>query len=268
MRQNEPLNTATFADLLAATHRSAVHLEMRDVYAVGDEREDFENFLRTGMPNLDPARSFWPQWMPLVKDAVARGVVMRRARIVSEPVTDHIRYEHAITPLNLQVGEDVRRLSRRHASDIPLPGNDFWLLDGRIVPFHHFTGTGDGAPDGKERTDDLIATVRAVDSMYLEWRRLHRNGMRNVQQDWNAVHERTRVRRVHVSNVPPGFFQTPGFATALMEQLTRFQGTPNDVSEAVAARIARSRFLYEGGHRYVVLMEESVLRYRTVDPTP
>lgn len=92
--------------------------------------------------------------MPLVQDAVARGVVMRRARIVSEPVTDYIRYEHAITPLNLQVGEDVRWLPRRRASDIPLPGNDFWLLDERLMQFHHFTGTGDWAPDGKERTTD------------------------------------------------------------------------------------------------------------------
>lgn len=101
---------------------------------------------------------------------------------------------------------------------------------------------------------------------YLEWRRLHHTGMRKVQQDWNALHERTRLCRVYVSNVPPGFFQTPGFATALMEQITTFQGTPNDVSEAVAARIARCRFLYEGGHRYVVLMEQSFLRYRTADP--
>jgi hypothetical protein len=49
-----------------------------------------------------------------------------------------------------------------------------------------------------------------------------------------------------------------------MNQITTFQGTPNDVAEAVAARVARS--LYQGGHRYVVLMEESVLRYRTADP--
>ncbi|WP_432043469.1 helix-turn-helix domain-containing protein [Streptomyces cadmiisoli] len=117
-----------------------------------------------------------------------------------------------------------------------------------------------------DQAEDLIATARAVDSMYLEWRRLHRNGMRTVQEDWYALHEQTRVCRVYVSNVPPGFFQTPGFATALMEQITAFQGTPNDVSEAVAARVARSRFLYEGGHRYVVLMEESVLRFRTAGP--
>ncbi|MGW1659100.1 helix-turn-helix domain-containing protein [Streptomyces atratus] len=117
-----------------------------------------------------------------------------------------------------------------------------------------------------DQTEDLIATARAVDSMYLEWRRLHRNGMRTVQEGWYALHENTRVCRVYVSNVPPGFFQTPAFATALMSQITTFQGTPDDVSEAVAARVARSRFLYEGGHRYVVLMEESVLRYRTADP--
>lgn len=122
------------------------------------------------------------------------------------------------------------------------------------------------ACSAEDQADDLIATARAVDSMYLEWRRLHRSGMRKVQEDWNSLHKRTHVCRVYVSNVPPGFFQTPAFATTLMEQITAFQGTPNDVCEAVAARIARSRFLYEGGHRYVVLMEESVLRFRTADP--
>lgn len=101
--------------------------------------------------------------------------------------------------------------------------------------------------------------------MYMEWRRLHRNGMRQVQEDWLALHEQTRHCRVYLSNVPPGFLQTPAFATALMNQITRFQGTP-DVAEAVAARVARSRFLYEGRHRYVVLMEGSVLRFRTADP--
>jgi hypothetical protein len=168
----QALNTATFAELLADTHRTAVHLEMRDVYAVGDEADDLETFLRTGVPNLDPARSFWPQWMPLVKDAVARGVRMRRARIVSEPVTDYIRYEHAITPLNLQAGEEVRWLPRRRASDIPLPGNDFWLLDGRIVQFHHFTGTGDWAPDGgKARTDDPASAALCAMAFERVWER-------------------------------------------------------------------------------------------------
>lgn len=112
---------------------------------------------------------------------------------------------------------------------------------------------------------DLIATARAVDSMYVEWRRIHQNGMRKVQKDFYALHEQAQVCHAYVSNVVPGFLQTPAYATALMDAITAFQGTPNDVPEAVAARVARSRFLYEGGHRFVVLMEECVLRYRLGD---
>ncbi|MFE3527018.1 DUF5753 domain-containing protein [Streptomyces sp. NPDC059161] len=89
---------------------------------------------------------------------------------------------------------------------------------------------------------------------------------RRVQEDFYALYERTRICRAYLSNVPPGFIQTPAFATALMNPITAFQGTPDDVAEAVAARVARSRFLCEGGRRFVVLMEESVLRYRTADP--
>ncbi len=117
----------------------------------------------------------------------------------------------------------------------------------------------------EDQAEDLIATARAVDSMYVEWRRLHGNGMRKGQEDVYALYERTSVTRVYVSNVVPGFFQTPGYATALMSRFTHFQGTPNDIAQAVAARVARSRFLFEGNHRFVVLMEECVLRYRMGD---
>ena len=101
--------------------------------------------------------------------------------------------------------------------------------------------------------------------MYLEWRRLHRSGMRKVQEDFYTLHERARVCRVYVSNVIPGFFQTPDYAAALMRSITEFQGTPDDVADAVAARVARSRFLYEGDHRFAVLVEEWVLRSRIGD---
>ncbi|MFJ3877438.1 helix-turn-helix domain-containing protein [Streptomyces sp. NPDC090077] len=117
------------------------------------------------------------------------------------------------------------------------------------------------ACDAEDQAADLIATARAVDSMYVEWRRRHRDGMRRTQEDFNVRHAQAQVCRVYVSNVVPGFLQTPAYATALMQSITDFQGTPNDVSEAVAARVARSRYLYEGGHRFVVLIEECVLRY-------
>ncbi|MFJ4669612.1 helix-turn-helix domain-containing protein [Kitasatospora purpeofusca] len=117
----------------------------------------------------------------------------------------------------------------------------------------------------EDQAADLIAASRAVESMYVEWRRLHKEGLRRVQEDFYALHQQARVCRVYVSNVIPGFLQTPAYATALLSAITRFQGTPNDVPEAVVARVARSRFLYEGNHRFVVLMEEAVLRNRLGD---
>ncbi|THA28456.1 hypothetical protein E6R18_28185 [Streptomyces sp. A1277] len=65
----------------------------------------------------------------------------------------------------------MRWLPRRHASDIPLPGNDFWLLDDRLVQFHHFTGTGDWASDGRERTTDPAAVALCHAAFETVWER-------------------------------------------------------------------------------------------------
>src|SRR5262245_6923848 len=70
------------------------------------------------------------RWHAVIVPLIKGGVDVRRARIVSEPVTDYIRFEHDVTPLaNLAAGEKVRWLPRRRASDLKLPGNDFWLVD-------------------------------------------------------------------------------------------------------------------------------------------
>ena len=112
---------------------------------------------------------------------------------------------------------------------------------------------------------DLIAASRAADSMYVEWRRKHRTGMRQSQEKLMEGYEQTELFRMYVSNVIPGFFQTAEYATALMQAITDFQETPDDVAEAVPARLARGRLLYEGGHRFAVLVEEWVLRTQIGD---
>ncbi len=113
---------------------------------------------------------------------------------------------------------------------------------------------------------DLIAASRAADSMYTEWRRLHRTGLRHTQEARRPLYERTRVFRVYCSTVVPGFLQTPGYAKALMSAITAFEGTPDDVEDAVAARMNRNRILNTGNHRFAMVLEESVLRYRVGDP--
>ncbi|MDH6704105.1 hypothetical protein P3T27_000806 [Kitasatospora sp. MAA19] len=165
MTQNVP----DFSALLKGAQRTAVHLEMRDVYGVADEAEEFAEFKRSGDVDLDPDSEGWAGWVPLVRETIGRGVVMRRARIVSEPVTDYIRWEHALTPVNVAAGEQVRWLPRRLASDVPLPGNDLWLIDDRLVLFHWFTGDGDWA--GYEYTEDPAVVKMVSNAFETVWER-------------------------------------------------------------------------------------------------
>ena len=76
------------------------------------------------------------------------------------------------------------------------------------------------------------------------------------------LYERTHLMRVYCSNVIPGLVQAPAYASALMTAITAFQRTPDDVGEAVAARMNRNRILYRRGHRFQVVIEEAVLHYR------
>lgn len=111
-------------------------------------------------------------------------------------------------------------------------------------------------------TPDLIAASRAADSMYIEWRRLHRTGLRRTQEARRPLYERTRLFKAYCSTVVPGFLQTPAYASALLSAITDFQGTPDDVEEAVRVRMTRNRILHSRDHRFAVLIEESVLRYQ------
>jgi transcriptional regulator with XRE-family HTH domain len=109
---------------------------------------------------------------------------------------------------------------------------------------------------------DLIAASRAADSMYIEWRRVNAGGMRRLQEARRPLFERTKLFKGYCSAVVPGFLQTPEYAAALLSSITEFRGTPDDVSDAVAARMSRNRILRSGNHRFALLIEETVLRYR------
>lgn len=155
-----PSSVPSFAELLGRCERSAVHLEMRDSYASTGR---FEAWKRGERIDWDDRASWWHPYDQLITDTVARGVSIRRARIVSEPVTEYIRWEHYVTHANVTAGEDVRWLPRRRATDIALPGNDFWLFDGELLRVHHFSG--DGAVVEDEITDDP-ATVKLCASAF------------------------------------------------------------------------------------------------------
>src|SRR5215472_5990203 len=114
---------------------------------------------------------------------------------------------------------------------------------------------------GAERAvPDLIAASRSADSMYLEWRRLQPAGMRRVQEAHVPLFERTRLFKAYCSTVVPGLLQTPAYAGVLLSIISAFHGTPDDVEDAVAARMSRNRIVWSGNHRFAAIVEEAVLR--------
>ena len=129
----------TFEELFRDCRESAVHLEMRDSYMKSDPA--YRDWV-AGVA-FDPAER-WADWLALVSEATGRGVKVRRARLVSEPVSQYIRFEHEVTDgLNIAAGEEVRWLPRRKATGIALPGNDFWLFDSSLLLVNHFDGEGE-----------------------------------------------------------------------------------------------------------------------------
>lgn len=113
-----------------------------------------------------------------------------------------------------------------------------------------------------DQASDLIEANRQSADAHVQWRRLQRSGLRRLQESTGDLYQQTKTFRVYVSDVIPGFLQTPGYAAALLSSIADFRGTPDDVSDAVAARMRRNAVLSNGAHRFSFVLEESVLRYR------
>jgi hypothetical protein len=158
----EPISAEERNQLLAEFRHEAVHLEMRDVYATDIERDRFSTWLRGEPLEPEGEAEWWRPWFELMKRNNAAGKTLRRLRIVSEPVTDYIRFEWLDAPQLVRAGEDVRWLPRRHASQLLLPGNDFWMFDRETVAFTHFSGDG-RVLDREMTTDpDVVAACTAA----------------------------------------------------------------------------------------------------------
>ncbi|MEO3928208.1 helix-turn-helix transcriptional regulator [Micromonosporaceae bacterium B7E4] len=117
------------------------------------------------------------------------------------------------------------------------------------------------ACDADDEAPDLIATLRVVESAYLEFRRQSRAGMKRVLGAHTmALYEQTSLFRIYEHNVIPGLFQTADYSAAMLSFWIDFLETPNDLDEAIAARMERQRVLYQRGKRFVAVLEEQALR--------
>jgi transcriptional regulator with XRE-family HTH domain len=84
-----------------------------------------------------------------------------------------------------------------------------------------------------EQAADLTAALRSIESMYVEWRRMNRAGMRRLQEASLPLYERTRQFRIYEPGVIPGLFQTAEYARARMARIAEFNGLPDDLDRGL-----------------------------------
>ena len=143
-----PVSDEEFEELLAGFGREAVHLEMRDAYGTAVE---LPYLARWAAGEHDDLR--WLQgWCALLGEHVEAGKSVRRARIVSEPLSEYQRWSYSIAHPMVEAGEDIRWVPRSRVSSVAVPGNDFYLFDDRLAVFLLYAGNGLAA--GKLRSAD------------------------------------------------------------------------------------------------------------------
>lgn len=126
------------SELTGGFKRSAVHLETRDAYGTETELPHMAKWLAGEHDDLE-----WLQdWCRKIRGHVDAGRTVRRAKIVSEPLSDYQRWVHEITELMVRAGEDIRWVPRRLTSAVCIPGNDYYLFDDERVVFLHYAGSG------------------------------------------------------------------------------------------------------------------------------
>lgn len=116
-----------------------------------------------------------------------------------------------------------------------------------------------------DQVSDLVASLHAVEGMWVEWRRLESTGMRRLQDSYVPLFERTRQFRIYEAGVIPGLFQTVEYATARMRRIIEFSGIPDDLEQAVQARMDRQSVVHSGDHTFAVVLEEAALYSRIGD---
>lgn len=149
-----------FDQLFREFASTAFRLENQGIYREPHEVKPLQRFLSGDPPEDDWIRP----WTDNVRRAASEGRRFRRVRVLTEPLTDYLRFEMDLALReNIPAGEDIRALWPEKAAALDLPENtDYWMFDDKQVALMHF---GDHGMIGAE-----ILTDPDTVEKYRQWR--------------------------------------------------------------------------------------------------
>ncbi|OLB80112.1 MAG: DNA-binding protein [Actinobacteria bacterium 13_2_20CM_2_71_6] len=111
-----------------------------------------------------------------------------------------------------------------------------------------------------DQVADLIASVRHIEAMYVEWRRMLALGTRRRQLASIRLEAQPRLLRWYEPVLVPGILHTAEYAAAVMGRVIEFYGIPDDLAAGVSARMERQQILYRGDHHFHFILAQQALR--------
>jgi len=117
-----------------------------------------------------------------------------------------------------------------------------------------------------DQTAALLAALHNLELQHAEWQRVLKAGMKSHQTTLSQIDQATRLYRGFDNTVIPGLLQTPEYARARFAQVVMVHKVPNDINEAVKARMQRQEMLYRSDKAFHFVLTEAALRYRLVSP--
>ncbi|HTU72374.1 MAG TPA: helix-turn-helix transcriptional regulator [Trebonia sp.] len=123
------------------------------------------------------------------------------------------------------------------------------------------------ACEAEDQVPDLVATARAVESAYLEYRRQARAGVKRAVGPFTwERYAATTTFRIYEHNLIPSEFQTRAYCAAMLSFWIEFLAVPNDLQAAVEERMRRQEVISWRGKEFRVVLEEQALRTWIADP--
>lgn len=156
---------------------------------------------------------------------------------------------------------------RQLAESLSWPASKISKLEnGRQTPSDDDIRAWTRATDSGSETEALLASLHTLEVQHAEWQRILRTGLKPRQQAHIEWDQKTRLFRAFEATVIPGLLQTAEYARFRFAESIRRLKLPNDINEAVQARIQRQEILYRADKRFHFVLTEAALRFRLCPP--
>lgn len=158
------VNAGELRELCRGIKRSFVHLETRDAYGTEVELPHLAKWRRGEADDYE----WLGWWLEMLRGHRQAGRTCRRARVISEPISEYQQWVLSFVDQFIDAGEDIRYLPRRRLATVSLPGSgDYYVFDESLVLFLHYSGNGTNA--SYEVTDDPAIVQSCLESFRAVW---------------------------------------------------------------------------------------------------